>query len=256
MAKHNWTREETIVALNLYCKIPFKDSRASHPLVIEYANLIGRSPAAMNLKIGNLGRLDPMLQAKGITGLTNGSKLDVIVWNEFFDNPEKLAFESEQIIAKYKGVDIAKSAGIDIKHLPVGVDKMAVTRQRVNQRFFRDVVLSSYNNCCCVSGTCCTSLLEACHISSWSDDVANRTNPKNGLCLNSFFHKAFDNYLFTITPDLTISISNKLIDSVKSISFQDYLASIDNWSMLKPEKFLPDTALLEKRYDKYLKANK
>ena len=79
-----WTREETIVALNLYCKIPFKDSRASHPLVIEYANLIGRSPAAMNLKIGNLGRLDPMLQAKGITGLTNGSKLDVIVWNEFF----------------------------------------------------------------------------------------------------------------------------------------------------------------------------
>lgn len=45
-----WTREELIVALNLYCKIPFKNSSASHPLVIKYAKLIGRSPAAMNLK--------------------------------------------------------------------------------------------------------------------------------------------------------------------------------------------------------------
>ena len=68
----NWTREEIIVALNLYCKIPFKESRATHPLVKQYAELIGRSPAAMNLKIGNLGRLDPTLRARGITGLSNG----------------------------------------------------------------------------------------------------------------------------------------------------------------------------------------
>ena len=39
----------------------------------------------MNLKIGNLGRFYPLLQAKGITGLVNGSKLDELVWNEIND---------------------------------------------------------------------------------------------------------------------------------------------------------------------------
>lgn len=53
MAK-NWTREQLIVALNVYCKIPFKNSSARHPMIKEYAQLIGRTPAALNLKIGNL----------------------------------------------------------------------------------------------------------------------------------------------------------------------------------------------------------
>jgi len=29
-----WTREVTIIAFNLYCKIPFKDSSKTHPEVI------------------------------------------------------------------------------------------------------------------------------------------------------------------------------------------------------------------------------
>ena len=256
MPIRRWTREEIIVALNLYCKIPFKDSHATHPLVIEYANLIGRTPAAMNLKIGNLGRLDPLLRAKGIVGLSNGSKLDEEVWNEFFENPEKLAFESEQIIARLRGLDVVQSTGIDVSSIPEGEDRMVVTRQRVNQRFFRDVVLSSYNNRCCVSGVCNPSLLDACHISSWSDDITNRTNPKNGLCMNVFFHKAFDSFLFTITPDLTISISDQLIDSTMNISFQEYLVGLNNKPMLMPEKFSPDIKLLEIHYNQYLKISK
>ena len=41
-----------------------------------------------------------MLRAKGIVGLGHTSKMDETVWNEFFDNPEKLAYESERIIAE------------------------------------------------------------------------------------------------------------------------------------------------------------
>jgi len=65
----NWSREQTIVALNVYCKIPFKNSSARHPLVQEYAKLLGRTAAALNFKIGNLGSYDPILRAKGIVGL-------------------------------------------------------------------------------------------------------------------------------------------------------------------------------------------
>lgn len=73
---NNWTREQTIVALNVYCKIPFKNSSARHPLIKEYAQIIGRTPAALNLKIGNLGSFDPALRAKGIVGLGHTSNMD------------------------------------------------------------------------------------------------------------------------------------------------------------------------------------
>ena len=106
MAKKNWTREETIVAFNVYCKIPFKKSSKTNPTIIKYANIIGRSPSALNMKVGNFGRLDPELKKQGIVGLGNGSKLDEIVWDEFNGNWEKLAYESELLIAEFQNKKI------------------------------------------------------------------------------------------------------------------------------------------------------
>lgn len=48
----------------------------NHPKVIEIANLIGRTPSAVNMKIGNFGSFDDNLKAQGIVGLSNASKLD------------------------------------------------------------------------------------------------------------------------------------------------------------------------------------
>lgn len=73
---NNWTREETIVAFNVYCKIPFNNSSKTHPMIIEYAKILGRSPSALNMKVGNIGRLDPDLKKRGITGLVHGAKME------------------------------------------------------------------------------------------------------------------------------------------------------------------------------------
>ena len=86
---NNWTREQLIVALNVYCKIPFKNSSARHPMVQEYAKIIGRTPAALNLKIGNLGSFDPVLREKGIVGLAHTSKMDEQIWNDYLNGEEK-----------------------------------------------------------------------------------------------------------------------------------------------------------------------
>lgn len=254
MAKSvNWTREEIIVALNVYCKIPFKTSRATNPVVMEYAKLLNRTPAALNLKIGNLGRFDENLRSQGIVGLGHGSKLDKMVWNEFQEDSEKVIYESEQIIARLKNQTLEQSTGIEMYDLPQGLDRTVITKTRVNQNFFRIAVLAAYNNKCCISGVSNVALLEACHISSWKDDVKNRTNPKNGLCMNSFFHRAFDNYLFTVTPEYRIEISGKMFDGVKMVDFRQYLEKINGTSIVLPEKFLPDVNLLEKHYEKYKK---
>lgn len=249
----NWTREQVIVALNVYCKIPFKSSSARNPIVKKYAELLGRTPAALNLKIGNLGSFDPVLRDKGIVGLSHTSKVDEEVWNEFFENPEKLAYESEKIIAELRNKTIEESTNIDLNNLPKGTERISVTRQRVNQQFFHDAVLCSYENHCCITGISNKQLLEACHISSWRDDVKNRTNPKNGLCMNPLFHKAFDRYLFTVTPDYKIEISEQMIDGTDDNSFRDYLLSIKGKNIIMPEKFYPDKNLLAIHYEQYRK---
>lgn len=250
----NWTREQTIVALNVYCKIPFKNSSARHPMVQEYARLLGRTPAALNFKIGNLGSFDPVLRAKGIVGLGHTSKMDETVWTEFFDNPEKLAYESEKIIAELRHQTIEESTAIDLNDLPEGAERTTVTRQRINQQFFHDAVLCSYEDRCCITGIGHHLLLEACHISSWRDDVKNRTNPKNGLCMTPTFHRAYDKFLMAITPDYEIVISEQMMECAKSEETRRYLASLQHKKIMMPEKFAPEQDLLARHYEEYLKS--
>lgn len=248
---NNWTRDETIVAFNVYCKIPFKDSNKNHPMVIKYAKIIGRSPSALNMKVGNLGRLDPKLKEKGIVGLSHGSKVEQMVWDEFYDNPEQLIYESECLIAKYSNDTIENTSNIDLTNLPEGTERVAMIKQRVNQTFFRSTVLSSYDSTCCISGIRNEQLVEACHISDWKSDLKNRTNPHNGICLNPFFHRAYDKYYISITPDYYIEISERLLDDIKSDNSRKYLQSIDRRHIIIPEKFSPDKDLLQLHYNKY-----
>ena len=247
-----WTREETIIAFNLYCKIPFKSSSKTHPLVIKYAEIIGRSPSALNMKIGNIGRLDPDLKSQGIKGLTHGAKEELAVWDEFYGNPELLAYESERLIAQFSGKSIEESTDIKIIDLPQGKEREVLIRQRVNQSFFRAAVMNSYNFRCCISGIQKSELVEACHIVDWSEDEANRTNPRNGLCLNPFFHKAYDKLLISITPDFNIIISDSLIENTDSNNTRTYLSQLNGSKIHLPDRFLPQKDLLEKHHKKYL----
>ncbi|MGN0223504.1 MAG: HNH endonuclease [Muribaculaceae bacterium] len=247
-----WTREETIIAFNLYCKIPFKSSSKTHPLVVKYAQIIGRSASALNMKIGNIGRLDPDLKSKGITGLTHGGKVEQEVWNEFYGNPEMLAYESERLIAELSGKSIEETTHIQIEDLPEGKEREVVVRQRVNQSLFRATVMNAYNFRCCISGVKKPELVDACHIVDWAVDTANRTNPKNGLCLNPFFHKAYDKWLISITPDFEIVVSEKLLQSTESEATQDYLSQVNGTKIHLPNFFLPQRELLEIHHNQYL----
>ncbi len=249
---NKWTREETIIAFNLYCKIPFKVSSKSHPMIVKYAKIIGRTPSALNMKIGNLGRLDPKLKERGIVGLTHGAKMEQEVWKDFYDNPDKLAYESECLIAKYTKNDIEKAANVDIDHLPEGKERLAIVKQRVNQSFFRSAVMCSYDFKCCISGVGNSELLEACHILDWSEDKNNRSNPENGLCLNSLFHKAYDKYLIAITPDYKIIISDEMIEKTEDESFKCYLLGLQNKKLILPNRFYPKPDFLDYHYQKYL----
>ncbi len=242
MAKNNWTKEETIVAFNVYCKVPFKNSSKSNPVVIKYANIIGRSPSALNMKIGNFGRLDPELKRQGISGLVNGSKLEEVVWDEFNGNWEKLAFESEELIAKFQNKKIEE---INLEVFPEGIERKTIIKTRVNQSFFRSTILSSYNSKCCMTGLSIPELLVASHIKPWSKDKENRMNPHNGLCLNSIHDKAFDRGFLTVTPDYKINVSKYFNDYSDDKSVNDFFIKYDKQDIIKPERFLPAKEFLD-----------
>ena len=83
MTRKNWTREETNVAFDLYCKLPFGKIHHSHPEIIKLAQLIDREPSAVAMKMLNLASHDPEQQKRGIKGLQHGSKLEGLIWAEF-----------------------------------------------------------------------------------------------------------------------------------------------------------------------------
>src|ERR1035437_7395600 len=197
-----WGREELILTINLYCKIPFGKMHHGNPLIIEFANLIGRTPSSVTFKLGNLASFDPSLKERGIKGASNASKLDKEIWDEFYQNWDNALFKSEVLLAKKNKSTIEKINHIDINDLPKdGIEKERLIKTRVNQSIFRNIVLATYNSRRCITGIENTELLIASHIVPWSKDDKNRLNPMNGLCLNALRDKAFDSGLIAIAPD-------------------------------------------------------
>lgn len=244
MKPERWTREQTIVALNLYCKIPFNRVSSTHSDILKYSELIGRSPNSLKMKIGNFGSFDPELKKRGIVGLANTSKLDEEIWVEYSQDWEKLAYDSEKLILKFEGKDIHKEFEEFDFEEKTGEDKIRKVKTRVNQNFFRQAVLSSYNFSCAITGLKITEMLIASHIIPWKDRKETRVNPKNGICLNVFHDKAFDKGFLTITTDFKIKVSNFIYEKYDSETVK-WFKEYDNYKMILPERFVPDFEFLE-----------
>jgi putative restriction endonuclease len=249
MAKQNiWTREQLIVALNLYWKVPYnKISGSSNAKIKEISVFIDRTPAALAYKLMNFTSLDPERQDKGNKGKSGAGSGDKIVWNEYFGQWEQLAFDSAIILSKLQNKSIEEVTDIpqeDIKHTE-GKEKERLVKTRVNQSDFRRRILASYNEKCCITGLNIPTLLVASHIIPWSKNEQERLNPRNGLCLNSFHDKAFDKGLITVTNDFKIKLSDSILSKKKDAVIQKYFSIYENQTIILPDRFMPSIEFLE-----------
>lgn len=248
-----WSRDELILAINLYCKTPFGKIHRNNPKVIDLAKLIGRTPNSVSFKLVNFASFDPSLKARGIKGASNASKLDLEIWNEFYNDWDRLPFESERLLAKYANSTIEEVSQIEIDDLPKeGKVRTQLVKVRVNQNFFRAMVIASYNNKCCITGLSNKELLVAGHIRPWGVDEKNRMNPQNGLALNALHDKAFEVGLITILPNYKIKVGSILKKS-KDESVKSYFLKYDNQSIILPKRFLPAKEFLEYHNDERFK---
>jgi putative restriction endonuclease len=239
-----WTRDELILAVNLYCKLPFGRLHGRNPEIIHLANLIGRTPNSVSYKLVNFASLDPSLKARGIKGASNASNLDKDIWAEFFNNWDVLPYESEKLLAKLEQKPIELISKIPEEYLQKeGKTREQLVRLRVNQSFFRSAILASYNSTCCITGIQQPEFLIAGHIKPWSLDEKNRLNPRNGILLNALHDRAFEHGFITISTEYRVKVSPILLNKVKT--GEDYFSRYEDAPIKLPSRFLPDLEFLK-----------
>lgn len=243
MAVNRWTRDELLLALNLYFQILFSKITSKNPKIILMAEQIGRTPSAVAMKLLNLSSFDPIQKARGVVGLSQASNADKAIWDEFNANSEAIAFEIQQRISEFTPRDSVESEkNFKIEYMDRPTEATYVTRIRLVQKFFRDAVLLNYNFRCAICQLNIPELLNASHIIPWSQNVKRRADPSNGLSLCVLHDRAFDRGLLTLDASFRVVISSRL----KKSDFHGKMLSlaflkIEGQVIHLPTRFIPDS---------------
>ncbi|MCX6901568.1 MAG: HNH endonuclease [Verrucomicrobia bacterium] len=249
----NWTREQLLIALNLYCKLPFGQFDKKNPIIVDVAKRIGRTPDALVMKLCNFASFDPVHHERGVGGFPNVSKLDRALWEEFHSELATLGPESEEMLHDLFTKDEAKE--LDFLHRdrirleptpPTGpTESNATVRVRRGQQFFRQAILNAYGVRCCISGINVPRLLVASHIKPWRDFPDQRLNPRNGLCLSSIHDAAFDAGLITLDEKLKVVLSKRLKAYLPQPALEKNFVSFEGKPIQLPSKLAkPDPQFL------------
>ena len=227
MDRRLWTREELILALSVYFQLPFGRLNHTTPEVKELARILGRTENSAALRLVNFAACDPYIINSGRTGMTSGIGVCMPIWEEFYDDRERLFSEAQRIKASLLHKSIEETLHITASDLE-GKERTAVIRQRVNQSVFRSMILYNYEERCAITGINIPELLVAGHIIPWADSTPQqKLSPENGICLSALYDKAFDKGLITFSPDdYTISLSSALREYETQEYYDKHFGSI------------------------------
>ena len=245
-----WTREETLAAFNLYSSMRYGHIHDYEPRIKRLAALLNRPPASVSMKMCNMASYDPKHAIRGVKGLSRPCKTERLVWEEFEAAPSEILYEGAAFIAQLKGAKLKPEFPLEpeIVGMREGREKDRIVKARVNQGLFRRVVLSSYNDACCITGIAVPALLVASHIVPWHENPKERLNPRNGLCLNALHDRAFDRGLISVDADYTVRVSRRILKSVSSSEKTRFVAEANGMKIQLPEKFSPQPKFLEHHY--------
>lgn len=233
-----WTEQELVLALHLYCQLPFRKTKASTPAVIELSRRLGRTPASVARKLGNFGAFDPTLAAAGISGLAHFSRADQAIWSKYSSDWGALADDAAKILGTVLQEEPLPEEGS--VRLPTGPSEVeSLVRLRRHQAFFRRTVLASYGATCCICELEIPDLLIASHIVPWSENEALRSDPTNGLCLCCSHDRAFDRGYLSLTQEGLI-VTSPLLGAFESGSCRTLLREFNGARWIPPSRFMPN----------------
>jgi putative restriction endonuclease len=253
--RKKWTRDELLVALNLYHKLTFGQMHGRQPAIIALAQKLGRGANSVAMKLCNLASLDPALTLRGIKGLAGASALDREMWQEFHANLNESAPASEEAMRKLfdapenSDLEVLPKEGICIrKRPPTGeTEVIASVMQRRGQEYFRDAVLNNFGGRCGITQLGVRDLLVASHILPWGTHPSERLNVRNGLCLSRLHDAAFDRGLITFDAKLRLVLSPSLKACLPQRSVAENFGVYEGEAIALPEDAaLPEVEFLSK----------
>ena len=251
MPNRLWTREEYILVLNLYYKLPFGRLTHTTKEVRELATLLGRTENAIAFRLVNFAACDPYILATGRHGMANGARSCQPYWDEFNENREALLFESEQILAKLQGTTIEKKYHDSLKGLEElqGETRIRAVKTRVNQNVFRRIIMMNYGGKCALTGIDIPELLVASHIKPWAKCKEERLNPDNGICLSSLYDASFDKGIIGFDNNYRVVLSKRLTNNFDKSYYDKYFGSLNHQQLILPEEHKPNLQFLEWHMD-------
>ena len=255
ISRKKWTRDELLVALNLYHKLTFGQLHARQPVIVALAEKMGRNANSVAMKLCNFASLDPALKLRGIKGLAGASALDRTVWTEFHTDLNEAVPASEGALRALFGVDesseleVLPREGVRVRIRPPQgpTETMANVKLRRGQEYFRDAVLNNFGGRCGVTELSVRELLVASHILPWGTHVAERLNVRNGLCLSRLHDAAFDRGLIAFDDKLRLVLSPRLKAELPQRSVAENFGAYSGETLRFPDDAAPpELAFLSK----------
>jgi len=240
-----WSREDIIVAYALYCIIPLNKINPKNKIIRQVAANRGKSAASMAMRMRNFQYIDPNITGEGKKGLSHTAKTDKEIFKEFQNDWGELSYAAETITGFNLFDTVSEKGASKLSSLN---NRNKVNRQRA---FFRSSVLAAYDNKCCITGVDILTFLRASHIKPFEAcrTASERTDPHNGLLLNTFHDVAFDKGLITVTKDYTIRVSESVKKHVENNFIKQQLIDLESASIVKSKIFLPAPEFLEYHND-------
>lgn len=252
-AGKRWSRDELLVALNLYHKLTFGQLHARHPAIVDLAEKLGRGSNSVAMKLCNFASLDPALKLRGIQGLEGASTLDREVWTEFHGNLSEAVPTSEEALRNLFGagenseLEVLPRVGVRVrKRPPLGpTETIANVKLRRGQEYFREAVLNNFGGRCGVTALAVRDLLVASHILPWGTHPTERLNVRNGLCLSRLHDAAFDRGLISFDDTLRLLLSPRLKTELSQRTVaENFGAYVGEPLHLPDDAVLPDLGFL------------
>jgi len=240
-----WTRSELLAVLTLYCQIPFGQMHTRNQHVQQLALQLDRTASAIALKLVNFASLDSAHRDRGVAGMSNVSRLDREVWDEYGHQWHLLAehaFNRPDQNQELHPPTTKKAVTFDATQECTEAWTTVSVRRR--QSFFRNVVLAAYCNRCCITRIGAPALLRASHIVPWAESIENRVNPMNGLCLNALHDAAFDRGFITLDEDRRLVVGCGTAEAMPSDVFHHNFRRYEGHPIALPERYGPGEEFL------------
>lgn len=205
MARRLWTKEEMILALDLYHRIPFGQINKGNPDIVKMAELINRTPSSVAMRLCNYANCDPALKARGVVGLAGGYAQCMPYWEEYSNRLGLLTSEA----LKSKKKIIENSVLTEDESLTRTSQWDSLVNELYNYKF-QSVIKKNYHGRCAISKLKTDQFLVGCHILPVEDGEEDNIDASNGLCLTILYARAFLEGLIGIDAQYRVHISEEL----------------------------------------------